>query len=215
MSILQNTFPADGDNFHFERELLSRGYLCVAGVDEVGRGPLAGPVVAACVFLPEQCDPAPFCDSKITSHTQRQELLCLLRECGAPIGLGIVSHRRIDEVNILQASLTAMKLAVHHLSRIHVTPDFVLVDGKFEMPLYLPQLPLVKGESKSASIAAASIAAKVKRDEIMTGLHRKYPHYGFDQNKGYPTRKHKAAIEKFGPCPVHRSSFKGVREFVT
>lgn len=214
MSILPNIFPADGDNFYFERELRSRGYSCVVGTDEVGRGPLAGPVVASCVSLTEHCDPSRFLDSKVTSHNQRIKLADLLKSCGAVIGVGIVSHSRIDTVNILQASLLAMRLAVFHLSSLLRQPDFILVDGKFEIPMDIPQQALIKGESRSASIAAASIIAKLQRDEIMAQLHLRYPHYNFRQNKGYPTKQHRDAIDRYGPSPFHRKTFKGVREFV-
>jgi len=209
--------PKADDNFHFERQLRCKGYTRVAGVDEVGRGPLAGPVVAACVTLSDTCDPAPFLDSKITTHKQRCQLANVLRDSNAAIGIGLVSHNRIDALNILQASLLAMKLAVFHYSRsIHpyLPPDFILVDGKFEIPMMAQQLALVKGESKSASIAAASIVAKLKRDEIMSTIHHRYPYYNFKQNKGYPTKQHRDAVARFGPCPVHRRTFKGVKEFV-
>ncbi|MEE4241965.1 MAG: ribonuclease HII, partial [Desulfopila sp.] len=155
------------DNFYFERKLRAKGFACIAGVDEVGRGPLAGPVVAACVSLPEQCDPSPFLDSKKISHRRRVELACLLRENGATIGFGIVSHKLIDSINILQSSLLAMKLAVFHHSVIATEPDFLLVDGTFNVPLQISQQHLTKGESKSGSIAAASIVAKLQRDAIM------------------------------------------------
>ncbi|CAG0907184.1 unnamed protein product [Cyprideis torosa] len=201
------------DTFLYERDLSTRGYTCIAGVDEVGRGPLAGPVVAACVSLPLDCDPAPFIDSKKTSPRQRVHLAARLREYGATVGVGIVSHLCVDRVNILQASLLAMRLAVfnHDLSR---KADFLLVDGKFEIPLPSRQIPLVRGESKSASIAAASIVAKLFRDTLMERLAVKYPQYGFAQNKGYPTKTHRQAISRHGPCAIHRLSFKGVRDFV-
>lgn len=204
---------APGDNFTNERELLSRGYRTIAGTDEVGRGPLAGPVVAACVSLPKGCDPSPYLDSKKITHQQRVTLAERLVENGAIIGVGIVSHRQIDATNILQASLLAMKFAVHHHAAAALQPDFLLVDGKFEVPIDIAQTALVKGESKSASIAAASIIAKVKRDAIMKKLHLCYPQYGFATNKGYPTKSHREAIQQFGPSPYHRQSFKGVKEF--
>ncbi len=197
------------DNFQFERKLRSRGFVCVAGVDEVGRGPLAGPVVAACVSLPAQCDPSPFLDSKKISHRRRLELAGLLKQCGASIGFGIVSHKLIDTINILQSSLLAMKLAVYHHSAVACAPDFLLVDGKFDVPLQVSQLHLIKGESKSSSIAAASIVAKLRRDAVMDILHQKYPQYGFNTNKGYPTRLHRQAIAEFGTCPAHRLTFRG------
>lgn len=216
MSALPNIFSIDNTNFQFELELRSRGrFSCIAGCDEVGRGPLAGPVVAACVALPENCDPSPFLDSKKLSHKQRLKLLKLLRKIGATAGIGIVSHRKIDTINILQASLLAMKLSVLNHSNIGCVPDFILVDGKFEIPLDVSQQALIKGESKSASIAAASIVAKLARDSIMVNIHHNFPQYDFARHKGYPTKAHREAVEKFGPCPIHRKSFKGVREFVT
>lgn len=214
MSSLFNIDPQAGGNFHFERKLQSLGFTCVAGTDEVGRGPLAGPVVAACVSLPQACTPSSFIDSKKTTPRQRRELLKLIHKIGGVIGLGVVSHKRIDTLNILQASLLAMKLAVHHHAAIGEIPDFLLVDGKFEVPLHISQQALIKGESKSASIAAASIVAKVFRDALMEQLHHKYPHYGFHLHKGYATKIHRQAIARYGPCPIHRFSFKGVREFV-
>lgn len=183
----------------------------VAGTDEVGRGPLAGPVVAACVVLPLDCDHSLFQDSKILSHTKRQSLLQILTKIDAHIGIGVVSESIIDEINILQASLLAMRKAYDDLYQKNIAPDFLLVDGTFKIPLNIDQLPLIKGESKSASIAAASIAAKVTRDHYMLELHHKYPQYGFDTNSGYPTKKHRQALSEFGPCPHHRKTFKGVR----
>lgn len=205
----------ENDNFHFERKLRSQGWQCVAGTDEVGRGPLAGPVVASCVSLPDGCDPSPFLDSKELPKESRQNLAEILKENGACIGIGVVSHRRIDTINILQASLLAMKLAVfNHAAQDGKNVDFLLVDGNFEVPITIEQLALKKGESKSGSIAAASIVAKVYRDRIMELLHHRFPQYGFNQNKGYPTKLHRQAIAKHGPCPFHRLTFKGVREFV-
>lgn len=214
MPTLLNILSPECDNFHFERKLRLQGFSCIAGTDEVGRGPLAGPVVAACVSLPPDCDASPFIDSKRTTHKQRLQLAGLLRKCGATIGIGIVSHKQVDSINILQASLLAMRLAVFHHAAVAGTPDFLLVDGKFEVPLRVSQQALIKGESKSGSIAAASIVAKLQRDGIMNILHTKYPHYNFRRNKGYPTLFHRQAIARHGPCPCHRLSFKGVREFV-
>ena len=173
-----NILEAQNDNFHFERELQARGWRCIAGTDEAGRGPLAGPVVAACVSLAEDCDPAPFLDSKKISAKQRRHLYTILKSSGSSIGVGVVSHKRIDTINILQASLLAMRLAVFNHAAMAAKPvDFLLVDGKFEIPLQIQQLALIKGESKSGSIAAASIIAKVYRDRIMDVLHHKYPQF--------------------------------------
>ena len=205
--------PSGGeDNFQIERLLYARGFLKIAGCDEVGRGPLAGPVIAACVILPLDCNHSIFLDSKKLTHPKRVALNRTLQEIGAIIGIGQVSEKIIDDINILQASLLAMKLAVDSLSVRGDDPDYLLVDGKFSIPLATPQETLIKGESRSASVAAASIAAKVERDRLMVELHKKYPVYNFTQNKGYPTREHRHAILIHGSSPVHRFSFKGVKE---
>ena len=209
---LTEVIPQGKDNFRIERLLYAHGFLKVAGCDEVGRGPLAGPVVAACVILPLDCDHSVFLDSKKLTHPKRVALNHTLQEIGAIIGIGQVSEKVIDDINILQASLLAMKLAVDSLSARGDNPDYLLVDGKLSIPLTTPQETLIKGESKSASVAAASIAAKVERDQLMVELHEKYPAYNFIQNKGYPTREHRHAILAHGPCPVHRYSFKGVKK---
>ena len=205
-------FPSvqETDTFAFERELFRQGYQRVAGVDEVGRGPLAGPVVAACVVLPQECDYAQFRDSKALVPAGRERLAAKLKEMGALIGLALVCEQEIDRINILQASLLAMKKAMQSLLE---QPDFLLVDGKFPVPVDLPQLPLIKGDSRSASIAAASIIAKVARDDLMRQHHARYPHYGFERNMGYPTAEHRQALAEYGPCPLHRRSFRGVKEF--
>jgi len=212
--ILSTVVPDTNDTFLFERTLHTRGFSCVAGLDEAGRGPLAGPVVAACVVLPPHCDSALFLDSKKLSHKRRCLLAGILTEIGAPTGVGIVSHTTIDRINILQASLLAMKRAVENLSATTPTPDFLLIDGKFKIPMDTPQQPLIHGESKSASIAAASILAKVTRDALMDELDRQFPAYNFTQNKGYPTKGHRDAIKQYGPVVCHRMTFKGVKEFV-
>lgn len=201
-----------GDNFAYEKHLLSLGYNRITGCDEVGRGPLAGPVVAAAVILPPDSETNHFLDSKKLSFQKREKLYKQLIEANASIGIGIVSEKVIDKINILQASLLAMKLACENLQG--KTADFVLVDGKFTIPaMDIPQLPLVKGETRSGSIAAASIIAKQTRDRLMAELHDLYPSYNFLKNKGYPTREHRAAIKKHGPCPIHRRSFHGVKEY--
>lgn len=205
------------DTATHEKELLARGYSRVAGVDEAGRGPLAGPVVAGCVILPPECDYHRFQDSKKLTARKREILFAYLKECGARVGVGIVSAQQIDAINILQASLLAMKLAAEDLGRTHqnMSPDYLLVDGKFTVPMDLPQVALIKGESKSCSIAAASIVAKVTRDELMARLHGQFPMYNFIKNQGYPTRQHRQAVAQYGPCVHHRRSFKGVREFIS
>ncbi len=201
-----------GDNYCLERFLYSQGYACVAGCDEAGRGPLAGPVVGACVVLPVACNHSLFVDSKILTHRQRLELKNHLHELGACFGLGVVSERTIEAINILQASMLAMRRAVENLSG--TVPDFLLIDGTFTLPLNTAQAPLIKGESKSSSIAAASILAKLERDRIMVECHHRFQAYNFQQNKGYPTREHRLAIEQNGICPIHRKTFKGVKEYV-
>jgi len=200
------------DTFSSERLLYTQGKIRVAGCDEAGRGPLAGPVVAGCVVLPEDCQNGLYRDSKILRPGKRLELEKLLYCTGAAIGIGIVTEQEIDNINILQASLLAMKQAVLNLPG--PPADFLLVDGKFKVPLIISQETLIKGESKSASIAAASIIAKVTRDRFMEDLHHQYPVYNFRQNKGYPTLEHRLAIARHGPCPAHRMTFRGVREYV-
>ena len=203
----------------FEEKARRKGYLRIAGVDEAGRGPLAGPVVSAAVILPD--DPegraamAAYAyeinDSKKLTPRKRQWLFDCIHNDAAGIGIGIVEAAEIDRVNILQASLQAMALAV---SNLVPRPDYLLIDGNFPIPLELPQESIVKGDAKSASIAAASIVAKVTRDRLMEAYHRRYPRYGFSGHKGYPTRAHRQAIASYGPSPIHRRTFKGVREHV-
>lgn len=206
---LWSSAPAPGDTFAIERSLWQGGYATVAGADEAGRGPLAGPVVAACVVLPRDCDYGRFRDSKQLSHAAREELAGVLVGLDAQIGVGVVDAAEIDRINILQASLLAMRLAVEQLPH---APDFLLVDGKFTVPMPIPQRALIKGESRSASIAAASIVAKVRRDAIMDHYHDQFPQYNFQQHKGYPTAEHRRIIREIGPCSIHRLSFKPVRE---
>ncbi|MEW6289222.1 MAG: ribonuclease HII [Thermodesulfobacteriota bacterium] len=197
--------------FSFERELTGKGVRLVAGVDEAGRGPLAGPVVAAAVILPADCQYFLFQDSKKLTEKQRERLFATLTGMGIPIGVGVATPAEIDEINILQASLLAMKRAVLALPEM---PDFLLVDGKFTVPLKVSQQALVKGESKSASIAAASIVAKVTRDRMMLDYHAAYPRYNFKKHKGYPTQEHRNLLIQFGPCAIHRKTFGGVRELL-
>lgn len=211
---LPNTFTDIQNRYLYEKTLQNKGFSFIAGSDEVGRGPLAGPVVAAAVILPAECDRSPFLDSKQLSHAKLVSAFDYLSELECPVGIGIVANDTIEKINILQASLLAMKLSIQDLRQQGHPPDYILVDGKFEIPLSLPQQPLIKGESKSSSIAAASIAAKVTRDRIMEEMHKKYPLYNFAKHKGYPTKAHKQAIKEFGPCAIHRKTFRGVKEFV-
>jgi Ribonuclease HII len=207
--------PIPGDTFSIERQLFSHGVDLVAGLDEAGRGPLAGPVVAACVVLPKNGDHRAFRDSKQLTAHQRDRLFALLQNNGAVIGIGIAGPREIEAVNILQASLTAMYRALTECVAGYNgrQPDVLLVDGRNRVPVSIQQLTLIKGESKSASIAAASIIAKVTRDRLMTEAHVRYPQYGFASHLGYPTKAHRQAIAAHGPCPLHRRTFRGVAEF--
>lgn len=204
------------DTFSIERALYRRGLRCVAGVDEAGRGPLAGPVVAACVVLPPDGVSHPFRDSKQLTIRQRERLFALLQVNGARIGVGLADPREIEQLNILQASLLAMQRAVLACAETdgRAMPDYLLVDGTFQVPSAVQQRTLVKGESKSASIAAASIVAKVTRDRLMAEAHCRYPQYGFHRHQGYPTREHREAIRLHGPCPLHRRTFRGVAEYL-
>jgi ribonuclease HII len=195
---------------HFEERAERLGYQRVAGVDEAGRGPLAGPVVAAAVILPQHFELPGLNDSKIVPVKERIRLFRLIRVQAIAVGLGIVPAPCIDEINILQATLQAMMLAVR---RLKITPDFLLIDGITPVPLSIPQKTLKKGDSRSASIAAASIVAKVVRDRMMAGYDRHYPGYGFAGHKGYGSHQHQQAIAQLGPCPLHRRSFSGVREY--
>ena len=194
--------------WQFEHEVMENGYSAIAGLDEAGRGPLAGPVVSAAVILPKGFECPGLTDSKKLTEKKRDALFPIIQEEALAVGVGIADHAEIDEINILQASLLSMKRAAEDLG---VQPDYLLIDGKFTVPMDLPQKAIVKGDSLSISIAAASIIAKVTRDRIMAELHEKYPQYNFIKHKGYPTKAHKEAIWEHGPCPVHRMSFKGVK----
>jgi ribonuclease HII len=188
----------------FENIVRKEGYQVIAGVDEAGRGPLAGPVVAAAVILPPNYVNSKINDSKKLSAANREKLYEVIEKDSLAIGMRVVDADIIDNVNILQASLQAMRDAVLELS---VSPDFLLVDGLHCIPIITPQRPLVKGDSLSISIAAASIMAKVSRDRIMEMYHRQYPQYNFQKNKGYGTKEHINAIKRFGVCKIHRKSF--------
>lgn len=190
--------------FEIERKLWREGFRRVAGVDEAGRGPLAGPVVAAAVVLPEGVEIFGLDDSKKLSEKERLRLFREIAGSRADIGVGIADVECVDKYNVLNATYMAMRTAIR---RLKSGPDFALVDG-FPIPeLGLPQMALVGGDGRSNSIAAASIVAKCVRDSIMRSLHRRYPQYGFEKHKGYPTSDHREAIKIFGPSPVHRRSF--------
>lgn len=189
----------------FERKLWKLGIKYVAGVDEVGRGPLAGPVVASAVIFPQDVKIRGLSDSKKISSKVRERLYAEIKTKALTIGIGKVSHKIIDNINIWQANLLAMRKAVEALS---VIPGFVLVDGsRHKIDLPISQRAIPQGDSCCFSIAAASIVAKVTRDRIMEKYHQKYPDYRFDQHKGYGTKKHYAALSDFGPCGIHRRSF--------
>jgi ribonuclease HII len=196
---------------HFERMYYRRGYQRIAGVDEVGRGPLAGPVVAAAVVLPLEGIEERLYDSKKISSRKREELCEIILSKASGVGIGIVGQEEIDLLNILQATLKAMALAIENLP---IPPDFILIDGNQVIRIPLPQKPIRKGDQLSTSIAAASIVAKVTRDRMMMEWHQKYPHYNFARHKGYGTKEHREAIEKFGLCELHRKTFRGVREYL-
>ena len=186
----------------YEREYDGCSLIC--GVDEAGRGPLAGPVTAGAVILPKDCTILYLNDSKKLSEKRREELFLEIREKAVSYSVGIVGPERIDEINILQATYEAMRQAV---SGLGVVPDLLLNDAVTIPELAIPQIPIIKGDAKSVSIAAASILAKVTRDHRMEEYDRQFPQYGFAKHKGYGTAAHVAAIREFGPCPIHRRSF--------
>lgn len=197
------------DIWTYERSAWSCGYRAVAGVDEAGRGPLAGPVVAAAVILPQSFDCAGIRDSKKLSENARHRAFERIRAEALAVGVGIVGPETIDEINILRATCLAMKAALDDLGAAF---DFVLVDGLSVSGFGAPTLPIVRGDAKSVSIAAASIVAKVTRDAIMCEMDAAYPQYGFAAHKGYGCRSHLEALDKYGPCPCHRKSFAPVTE---
>lgn len=176
----------------------------ICGVDEAGRGPLAGPVCAAAVILPEHLQIPGLTDSKKLTDKKRRELFPIIQEQAIAYGIGLASESEIDEINILQATFLAMGRALEQLS---VRPALALIDGNRETDFGLPVKTVVKGDSLSANIAAASILAKVTRDNLMLELAQQYPEYGFDIHKGYGTKAHYEALRTYGPCPIHRRSF--------
>jgi ribonuclease HII len=197
---------------YFEKMYYRRGYHRIAGVDEVGRGPLAGPVVAAAVILPINGIQEKLFDSKKISSKKREQLYKTIFAEAQGVGIGIVGQEEIDRINILQATLKAMALAIEHLS---ISPDFILIDGSQGIGLPIPQKSVRKGDQLCNSIAAASIVAKVTRDRMMLECHQKYPQYNFARHKGYGTKEHRRAIERFGVCELHRKTFRGVREYLS
>ena len=189
----------------FERAARGRGYRLIAGIDEAGRGPLAGPVIAAAVILPPDYEYPGIDDSKRLSSRQRERLYEVIERDAVAIGIGVVEAPVIDVVNILQATLAAMKEAVLNLSP---PPDHLLIDGLNRISVAIPQETIVRGDGRSISVASASIIAKVSRDRIMEMYHRQFPQYNFLRNKGYGTREHREAILKYGRCKLHRNSFR-------
>jgi ribonuclease HII len=192
----------------FESKARGCGYRIIAGIDEAGRGPLAGPVVAAAVILPPGYEHPEITDSKKLSPRQRERLYGIIERDAVSIGIGVVEAPVIDAVNILQATLLAMKEAVLELSP---SPDYLLIDGLNRIDLAIPQETIIRGDSLSLSVASASIVAKVSRDRLMEMYHRQFPQYNFLRNKGYGTREHREAILKFGRSKIHRRSFRVAR----
>ena len=188
----------------YERKYANYAYVC--GIDEVGRGPLAGPVVAGAVILPKDCDILYINDSKQLSEKKREELYDIIMEKAVGVAVGYASVERIDEINILQATFEAMREAI---SKLPVSPDILLNDAVTIPQVIIPQVPIIKGDAKSISIGAASIIAKVTRDRLMVEYDSVFPEYGFASNKGYGSAAHIEAIKKIGPCPIHRRTFIG------
>jgi len=202
--------PTEEHPLQFERRLRMQGYKVVAGIDEAGRGPLAGPVLAAAVVLPKHFELPGLTDSKKLSPAARERLFPLIRQQALAVGIGLASPAEIDQINILQATLQAMLRAVN---KLRLPPDYLLIDGITPLPHALPQQTLKKGDSRSLSIAAASVIAKVVRDRLMVHYDRRFPVYGFAGHKGYGSAAHRQTIADFGPCPIHRASFRGVKEY--
>lgn len=193
----------------FENELSENGYKIIGGIDEVGRGPLSGPVVTAVVVLPSNCRIIGINDSKKLSAKKRQELSEIIKEKAVAYAFGSASPAEIDEINILQATYKAMRRAINSLS---IKPDFILADAVTIPKINIPQRGIIHGDAKSISIGAASIIAKVERDAMMDEFDKVFPEYRFAKNKGYGSSEHINAIKKYGPCPIHRRSF--IKNFV-
>lgn len=192
------------DMWEFEHKYSQEGYRAICGVDEAGRGPLAGPVCAAAVILPADIDISGLNDSKKLTDKKRRELFPVICEQSIAYGIAFADHAEIDEINILQATYLAMERAINQLS---LKADFALIDGNRAKDFGLPLETVVGGDGRSASIAAASVLAKVTRDDYMLKMAETYPQYGFDVHKGYGTKAHYAALAANGPCPIHRMTF--------
>lgn len=194
----------------YERSLWQQGITAIAGVDEVGRGCLAGPVLAAAVILPVEWGDAEIYDSKQITVAQREVLFSLIQKHAVSYGIGRIEESVIDQVNILQATCLAMEQAI---AALHVRPQHILIDALTLKNVPLPQQGIIKGDQLSISIAAASILAKVTRDRLMSEYDAQYPGYGFAKHKGYGTKEHLQAIASRGPCAIHRKTFRGVKEY--
>lgn len=194
------------DLLKYEKELYTQGYELVGGIDEVGRGPLFGSVVAACVILPKNYELVGLNDSKKLSAKKREYFYDILTKEAVAIGIGIISEKIIDEINIYEATKLAMKEAINHLK---IKPDYLLIDA-MKLDINIPQMSIIKGDAKSLSIAAASVIAKVTRDRTMQEVALKHPLYGFDKHKGYPTKKHIEAVQKYGLIEGYRLTFKPI-----
>ena len=206
---IEETVP---DHDHIEQMLAEKGYRAVCGVDEVGRGPLAGPVVAAAVIIPPDVDLEGIDDSKKLSSARREQWFERIVELGLPCAVGIIDNEGIDKMNILKASLMAMRKAVMDLKQ---SPDFVLVDGDYPVPrIDQPQYAIIGGDRRCRCIGAASVMAKVTRDRIMDRYQALYPSFSFSRHKGYPTPAHLQELREHGPCEIHRRSFKPVAELL-
>lgn len=192
------------DMWEFEQIKQQEGYRLICGVDEAGRGPLAGPVCAAAVILPDGVEIPGLNDSKKLSDKKRRELYPIIKEKAIAYSIAFADHKEIDEINILQATFLAMQRAIDGLD---IKPDFALIDGNREKDFGLPVQTIVQGDGRSANIAAASILAKVTRDDLMESLAKEYPDYGFEIHKGYGTKAHYQALAEHGPSPVHRMTF--------
>lgn len=190
--------------WEIEQKHFDRGIRVICGIDEAGRGPLAGPVCAAAVILPANIEIPGLDDSKKLSDKRRRELFPIIQQQAIAYGIAFADHNEIDQINILQATFLAMERAI---SKLSAKPEIALIDGNRERDFGIPVETVVQGDSRSASIAAASILAKVSRDDLMLEMAKAYPQYGFEIHKGYGTKAHYAALAEFGPCPIHRKTF--------
>ena len=199
------------DNLQYEKELYEKGYNLIAGIDEVGRGPLVGPVVTACVILPKNFCLEGLTDSKKLTEKKREKFFDIIMEEAISVGIGIMDQNVIDKVNIYEATKLAMYDAI---KKSKIKPDYLLIDAMKLEDTDIPSTSIIKGDMKSISISAASVIAKVTRDRMMDELHEKYPMYNFKKNKGYPTKEHVEAIEKYGIINEHRKTFNPVSKYL-